>query len=354
MRIVRWVLFALGFLIGSAFGSAVRSETPAEDLSVLPPPSASDDPHDLSGWVGTGALQRRHPTALTSVDASDGGGDEESWCSCDTARRWVRESDHEFDCFISPITIPVFFEDPRTLTEARVIFLHQTMPTRAPLNGGEFQYLGAQARVALSERLSAVMTKGGFFFGGDPAPVDDGWSDVALGLKYNLFRDPDAQQLVSVGLNYELPVGSPAALQGNGGGEYYLYMTGGAAVFDYSHLLSTLGWRMPGSPDAESQLLQWSNHWDTRIWSGGLYVLAEANWYHYLNSGNNAPLDVEGLDLFNLGSTDVAGHDIVTGAAGLKLKRSPHRELGVAYELPLTDRRDFLTDRVTVDMILRF
>ncbi len=344
MRIVRWILFALGFLLGSAVGNATRGESPDEDLLVLPPPAASDDPRELSGWVGVGALRR------VSYDRDDSTSEED----CGNCRRaWILDSDHRFDCFISPMTNPVFFEDPRTLTEARVIFMHQNVPNRPPLAGGDFQFLGVQARAALTERLSAVMTKSGYFLGGAPAPIDDGWSDLSLGLKYNLYADPVAQQLVSLGINYELPVGSAQAQQGNGGGEFHAYVTGGTAVGELSHLISAFGWRMPGNPDAESQLMYWSNHWDTRLNSSGLYFLAECNWYHYLNSGAANPSSVEGLDLFNLGSTDVAGNNIVTGAAGFKLKPSIYREFGIAYEVPLTDRRDYLSNRLTLDLIFR-
>lgn len=53
-------------------------------------------------------------------------------------------------------------------------------------------------------------------------------------------------------------------------------------------------------------------------------------------------------------STDVTGQDIVTGALGVKLKPSCHLELGVAWEVPLTDERDILQDRLTVDCIWRY
>ena len=43
-----------------------------------------------------------------------------------------------------------------------------------------------------------------------------------------------------------------------------------------------------------------------------------------------------------------------TGAFGLKCKPSDRVELGVAWENPLTDRRDVLENRLTVDVILRY
>ena len=63
---------------------------------------------------------------------------------------------------------------------------------------------------------------------------------------------------------------------------------------------------------------------------------------------------VEGGDLFNFGSTGVAGNDIVTGAFGAKYKPNRHVEVGVAWELRLPERRDILENRITVDAILRY
>lgn len=71
-------------------------------------------------------------------------------------------------------------------------------------------------------------------------------------------------------------------------------------------------------------------------------------------SGGNTALPVEGLDLANLGSNVVDGNDIVTGAIGVKYKPSPNTEIGFAYEVPLTDRRDILKDRYTIDWIFRY
>ena len=53
------------------------------------------------------------------------------------------------------------------------------------------------------------------------------------------------------------------------------------------------------------------------------------------------------------GSNDVAGNDIVIGAMGAKYKPHCQMEIGVAWEFPLTDRRDVLENRFTTDLILR-
>ena len=80
----------------------------------------------------------------------------------------------------------------------------------------------------------------------------------------------------------------------------------------------------------------------------------EFNWYHWMGSGDVGLVGIEGLDVINLGSRGVAGNDIVTGAFGAKFKPGPHSEIGVAWELPLTERRDIIENRLTVDLILRY
>lgn len=91
------------------------------------------------------------------------------------------------------MTNPVFFEDPRTLTEARFIFFHHVIPQDA--GGGTAQLMAMQVRAALTDRLSIVAAKDGFVTSSHPL-VDDGWADVYVGLKYNLLTDPCFQRLV--------------------------------------------------------------------------------------------------------------------------------------------------------------
>jgi hypothetical protein len=73
-----------------------------------------------------------------------------------------------------------------------------------------------------------------------------------------------------------------------------------------------------------------------------------------MGAGTGGVPGVEGLDLFNLGSSGVAGNDIVTQAAGIKFKPNRHQEIGAAYEFPLTDRRDILENRLNFNWIFRY
>ncbi len=260
-------------------------------------------------------------------------------------------SDEYFHDFISPMTNPVYFEDPRNLTEARFIFLNHHLPNS--LGGDNMQVYATQLRAALSEKLSVIATKGGYFVSQSPL-IDDGFADVSLGLKYNLYKDVCSQTLLSTGLTFELPVGSTKARQGNGDGEFHLFLTGGTEFLPNWHWISGTGFRLPSDTAAENQIWYWSNHVDRKLGNSGFYLFTEANWYYYMTNGNAFPAPVGGQDLFNFGSVGINGENLVTGAYGIKYKPSPNLELGVAYEIPYTTRRDIIQDRLTVDLILRF
>lgn len=263
----------------------------------------------------------------------------------------IKQSDHCFDDFISPMTNPLFFEDPRTLTEARFIFVNHNVPDA--VFGGDVQYYALQIRAALTDNLSFIANKDGFIVS-DNVLIDDGWADVALGLKYNLFKDTQTQSIISVGTTVDLPFGSTRSLQGNGDGEFHIFASAGTQLGEQFHYVTGSGFRLPVDTQAESQVWYWSNHLDYQFADSGLYLFGEANWYHWLQSGNAFGVPVEGIDLFNLGSAGVAGNDIVTGAIGVKYSPSPATEIGIAWELPLTDREDIMKDRFTFDWIIRY
>ncbi len=144
-----------------------------------------------------------------------GGCDDERFCESfiKGAAGLVRRSDHCFDDFISPMLDPVFFEDPRNLTELRPIYINQWVPdvigSDVPA-GGSFAVYAAQFRIALTERLSLIATKDGYIVddteGALDTLLDDGFADVSAGLKYNLLRDPVAGRLLSLGTTYEIPI----------------------------------------------------------------------------------------------------------------------------------------------------
>jgi hypothetical protein len=150
-------------------------------------------------------------------------------------------------------------------------------------------------------------------------------------------------------------MGTPRTRQARGDGIFNLFLTGGAELFDCGHWLSGVGGLLPVDGDANSSFVYWSNHFDYQV-RKGWYGLLECNWYHWAADGDNrlGLTGLDGGDLFNLGSAGVEGNDIVTGAFGGKYKPNRNTEIGLAYEVPLTDRRDVLENRLTADLIFRY
>src|SRR5688572_19222555 len=112
-----------------------------------------------------------------------------------------------FDGFISPVTNPFLFEDPRSLTEVRPIFLYQKIPSNQPdFRGGGTWFFGTQARVAVTDRLSFVMNKlGGTSLNpGSGSIYDDqlGFSELWLGPKYTIIRGEETGTLLAAGLQF--------------------------------------------------------------------------------------------------------------------------------------------------------
>ncbi len=264
---------------------------------------------------------------------------------------FIRPTSDAFSDFVSPMSNPLFFEDPRNLSEIHFIYLNQKIPRGA--FAGTLNVFAAQIRASLTDRLSIVASNDGFVTSSNPL-VLDGWADVSAGLKYNLIQDAEQGKLLSAGFAYIMPVGSTRTLQAQGDGDFHLYLSGGKRIGCKAHYLTSTGFRLPANAALGSKMFYWSNHLDYQV-SKKFYLLGEVNWFNWFQGGNNAALPtIEGGDLINLGSNDVAGNNIVTAAFGLKMRVSGLSEMGLAYEIPVSSRNDLMDNRLTVDYNLRF
>lgn len=265
------------------------------------------------------------------------------------------KSDRAFDTFIEPVSNPVFFEDPRSRTRLRMIFINQQIPGGSILGGGDFQVYGMQATVALNDRLSIIAQKDGFIsLQADAIPHADGWADLGTGLKYVLVRDVQNQFLLSVGSMLEWSNGSSEVFQGNGDGVFNFFLTSGKAFgrCDQNHFIGTVGWHLPVDSAAESESLFYSLHLDRHL-GKGFYGLVELNGIQYVNNGGAAPgLTVEGGDLINLGAGAVDGNSFVSFAFGATQKVNSNLELAAAWEFPITGRQDLMENRLTTTLSL--
>lgn len=279
-------------------------------------------------------------------------------CSCNLCEQdtaWFSQfrSDHEFDDFISPVTNPVWFEDPRSLTQVRGLFINQQFPKGSALGRGDVQVYGLQAWLALSDRLSIVAPKDGYVsLQPEGSPHRDGWADIATGFKYVLVRDPCNQFLVSTGVIYEWTNGSSSVFQGNGNGVWNFFLST-AKGWGNTHFMGTAGWHLPNDGSAESQSIFLSLHLDQKL-TDKFYALVEMNGIQYVDNGKALPVSFEGGDIINLGATQVSGNTVVTTAVGGAYKFSESLIFSAAWEFPISNREDLLSDRVTATVTLRY
>ena len=136
---------------------------------------------------------------------------------------------------------PVFFEDPRILSEVRPIFMHQTIHENFATAGGDIQLYAAEIRWAVSDRLAIIATKDGYV-DADLGALGDasGFADLAAGLKYAVIDDANQRLIVTPGFEVKLPTGDQEVFQGSGKGEWDFFVSA-AKGFDQFNLTGNAG-----------------------------------------------------------------------------------------------------------------
>lgn len=263
-------------------------------------------------------------------------------------------SDRCFEDFVMPVSNPVWSIDPRSLTYVRGIFINQMIDSQTPVLGaGDLQVYALQLGVALNERLSVIAVKDGYnTLQTRGIGNRTGWSDIGLGLKYVLVRDVENQFLLSGGLIYEATNGSSRVFQGNGDSVWTPYLSIGKQI-GCGHLIASTGYHVPGDTAEESQSIYYSVHYDHPVTSK-LSALAELNGIVYTKSGQALPLNIEGGDWINLGSSNVAGNNVLTFAFGADYRFNKCLSFAAAWEFPLSNRKDLLDSRTTATLTLMF
>ncbi len=276
--------------------------------------------------------------------------------------RLAFQSDCAFDNFISPITNPFLAEDPRSLTELRPLYLYQSIPAgQYYYQGGNIQFFGGQARVALTDRFSVVLHKLGVINVNPESPLVNGGSSLAeiwLGPKFVFWRVPESQTLASFGMQFQLPVGGSSAFQDTGSFSLVPYLSFarrlGEADYGTFQLMNVAGYHI-GTDRQRSDYFYDTIHLD--LDAGNLhrfYPTLEMSWFHYTTNGQARPyLFFEGRDLANVGAT-AAGHNVLTLAPGFRYKFNDNLQMGVAAEWTLGGNADLSRFRLGIDMIWRY
>lgn len=260
----------------------------------------------------------------------------------------------------APVANPVFFEEPFIRSEVRPLFIYQNLGKTLPVAGayvpvgGSVQVYAMEIRWAVTERLAIIATKDGYvdFKPNATLARDSGWADISLGLKYAVIDDRDNQFILTPGVELELPTGNQGVFQGNGSGEWDVFLAAAKGWGDFS-LMGNVGARLPMNLAQETTQLHYSAQLAHHTHKYFVPFVA-ANAFTVLNTGNQLPLGVEGFDLINFGSSGAAGSTQATIAAGFRSKLTDRVQLGFAYERSLTNPRGVLDDRFTVDFVLRF
>lgn len=274
------------------------------------------------------------------------------------------QSDRAYDgMFASPITNPFLFEDPRSLTEVKPLYIYQSIPARnTTLGGGSADFFGLQGRLAINESWSVVINRLGWV-SFDPTNRDTfsrstGFGEFWLGPKWTFFRAPASGTAIAGGLTFQIPVGSSKVVQNTGTLGLAPYISIGqninAGTWGSFNLINTTGIDF-GVGNQRSDFFYNSFHLDYDVRNAHVfYPVLELNYFNYIGNGKARSLNFDGADMFNFGATNINGRGMLSLAPGMRYKFTEHFQIGTAIDFLLTSPRDTQDVRLVFDMIFRY
>ncbi len=273
--------------------------------------------------------------------------------------------------FLAPAASPFTFEDAFVVTGVRTSYVFQEMPQSSLFAGGEAEAVTGELRVALTDRIGLSVAKAGaLWIQPETAlvPKRQMPTPLTLGVKLALVQGHDAQRFAALTLRYG------DAFQGGGDGSLMPSLAG-AVRLDYFTLQGDVGgsWALDSS---FSSSVFWHAH---AAWARFPLVMpfVQLSGQHWVDGGDGSttieltPLgqrlfqaqsismraversfgSFEGADLVNLGAREIAGRELITGAAGLHVRLGAFA-LSAAYEHPLTKHRGLFGRRITTSVSL--
>ena len=259
--------------------------------------------------------------------------------------------------YVPPISNPLFNETPYITTEARAIYLHNDIPSSFVTQGGHIDAGAVEARLALTDRLGFIAPKDGYAHLHFNRALHDttGFENIAFGLKYAVWSNPAAEEILSFGALYEPPIGnlrtSGLVLQGHGGGGFVNLFATGAKAWGPLGIQGDIGTNVAMDGKHDSSMFHYAGHVDYRL-IDRLFAVAEINGFTVIDTGNRTAGNFEGVDLVNFGTKDAG--TVITAAFGIRYQVTEKILLGAAYERPVTHREDLLGSRIYVDLVLRY
>ncbi|MBV1878672.1 MAG: hypothetical protein KUG79_13590 [Pseudomonadales bacterium] len=260
----------------------------------------------------------------------------------------------KYNRYIPAISNPLFNETPLMTTEVRPILLLNKIPDDFVTGGGNIKIVAAEIRVALNDRWGIIATKDGYAdidFEG-VLPDESGAVNVSLGIKYAAYFNRQTHSIVTLGLEYEPPVGALESggidLQGQGDGFLDLFVSGATFKGRWGWQ-GNIGYNKALDSDHDSSMLHVSGHVNYQV-NQFFYPVLELNVFSVVQDGDRFPFDFEGIDLVNFGSTNAG--TVTTMAIGARFIITDHVRLGLAFEAPVGSNEDIMDKRLYVDMVL--
>ncbi|MDR3401712.1 MAG: transporter [Chthoniobacter sp.] len=255
---------------------------------------------------------------------------------------------------ITPVTSPIFFEDPVIHSEVRPIFAYHRIDPKFVTGGGNTQVYALQARWAVTDRLAIIATKDGYINMNPRTGLthQQGWADVALGAKYALIDDRRDQFILTPGFTAEIPLGNENVFQGTGKGSWNLFVSAEKG-FDKLHITGNVGVSIPNDQTKNNTILHYSAQVDYYCcrW---FIPFAAFNGYTVLTASNAIGLDTEGYDLINFGSSAALHRTQGTMGFGFRSRLLDRLDFGAAYDFACISPHGLEEDRLTVDLIWHF
>ena len=283
------------------------------------------------------------------------------------------------DRYVPPITNPLFNESPYIVSEGRFVYLYNSIPDSFPdpalgVGGGNIQAVAGAARLRLTDRLAFIATKDGYAVTSFDSPLlddDDGFVNIAGGLKYALWEDKTTKSIFTVGLKAELSIQELATLggaidfQGAGGlGFSFLnpfvsaatVLTDAAGPLEGVQLQGSFGLNLALHPDLETSIAHFSLHANYELFDN-FFPVIELNGFVPISRGERFTADplnqLDGVDLANFGSSDRG--TTITAGGGFRYNISENAQFGLGGEVALTDTTNSILDwRITADFGFNF
>ncbi len=250
---------------------------------------------------------------------------------------------------ITPVTNPIFFESPLIQSEVHPVFAWHRLDKSFLGANVDVRLYAAQVRYAVNDRLAIIATKDGYI---EMDPGSDGWADVGAGLKYALYRNDDQQVIVTPGFTFEFPTGNRRVFQGNGDGEFNLFVSA-IKGWDKFHFTANIGGRIPIDRDEETANIRYCGMID--YFACRWFIpFATMNAYTTLSDGKALGFKSEGFDLINFGSSGASGETQAAWGVGFRSRLHKNVDFGFAYEQGFTPGNDIFKDRFTLDFVFRF